>query len=194
MQEPVRDNEEIKELDVEHLRWAIDQRGEIQKSLLAIYECIKRHHVSTANIDTQHMLNYLVGAAFSLWRAVFLADTFRNYEAIQKSQLGFLEKLLSDNSISFADDKNNRGWSVGYYLENSKLRLVQAAHYSDAHSKTKLTEELRSYLHLSAWDKDLIRFEWESAHFVLRRLLQVICPETALQPTKPAIPTNPLGI
>lgn len=175
--------------DLEHLDWAIEQRAEIQRTLLALYKCIETHHVSTSDVHHQHMLNHLVGAAFSLWRAVFLADTFRNYGNIQADQKRFLEKVITDNAITFSDDKTNNNWTVGYYLENAKLRLAQAVTYSDTHFGTKLTSVLLPHLRLSGiMGKDMTRFEWESAHYVLRSLLINICKGTTIQANSPKSP------
>jgi hypothetical protein len=69
----------------------------------------------------------LVGAAFSLWRAVFLAPKNPTSRlAILKKGRKFLEKFLRDNSISYGDEKNNREWSFGYYLNNVRFRLFHS--------------------------------------------------------------------
>jgi len=72
------------------------------------------------------VLGYLIRAAFSLWRAVFLAETFRDDTEIYTSQEKFLEKVITDNAIGFSDDKKIGIGPLGTYLENAKFRLSKA--------------------------------------------------------------------
>ncbi len=74
------------ELDEEHLAWAIEQRAAVQHTLLALHEFVRHSSAHTLDGDTRFLLDLLIGAAFSLWRAVFLADTFRDVVKIQQSQ------------------------------------------------------------------------------------------------------------
>lgn len=90
----------------------------------------------------------MIAAAFSLWRAVFLAEAFRDIETIHRSQEAFLEKLITDNAIGFSDDKVNRHWTVEYYLENAKLRLGRIAQFADHHLGIKVAQEVIQNLRL----------------------------------------------
>src|SRR6516164_133481 len=129
--------EESYKSDVEHLRWAVDQRAEIQRTLLALYEYVRKTTSAAGYADPKaYLLDNLIGAAFSLWRAAFLAETFRTDESVFRSQELFLAKVISDNSIQFSDDKVNRAWTVGYYLDSAKLRIERASTYADHHLKT----------------------------------------------------------
>jgi hypothetical protein len=176
-------------IDQEHLAWAIDERAEIQKTLLALYDCLTHHPASKSGFEYQNMLDNLIGAAFSLWRAVFLADVDRDYTTVQESQKKFLAKVLADNAITFGDDKANNHWTVGYYLENAKLRLSLSVPFSDHYHQTNLTAKLMPFLRLQGFKgKELTRYEWECAHYVLRELLRVICPDTAAVPMQPKLP------
>jgi len=103
--------------DIKHLAWAIEQRAEIQRTLLALLR-FARAHPSFA-MEEKYLFDHLVGAAFSLWRAAFLAQAIREDSNIHESQEKFLEKIISDNMITFGDDKLNRHWTVGYYLDGS---------------------------------------------------------------------------
>jgi hypothetical protein len=60
----------------EHLAWAIEQRAEVQHTLLAVYGFVRHSCPPTLDQDTRYLLDLLIGAAFSLWRAVFLAAEF----------------------------------------------------------------------------------------------------------------------
>ena len=66
----------------------------------------------------------LTSVSFSLWRAVFLADR----SDIQGSDLShavqFLEMLISDNAISYVQDKTAREWTFIYYVNNARMRLM----------------------------------------------------------------------
>jgi hypothetical protein len=176
-------------IDQTHLSWAIASRAAIQHTLLALYDCIHHHPADKSSFEYQHSLDHLIGAAFSLWRAAFLADVYRDDVTVQESQKRFLAKVLADNAITFADDKANSHWSVGYYLENAKLRLSLSVDFSDHYYQTKLHGVLMPFLRLKGYrGKELTRYEWESAHYVLRELLRVICPDTKATPVRPVLP------
>lgn len=72
-------------------------------------------------------IELLVAVTFSLWRAIFLADGERDWDAISANAETFLVRLIRHNSITYADDWNSRNWSFLYYLENARLRLKQMA-------------------------------------------------------------------
>ena len=175
--------------DPEHLAWAITQRAEVQRTLLGLYEFVSNRSAnSISRVPDQYILNHLIGAAFSLWRAVFLADTFRDHVSVHRDQRAFLEKVISDNAITFADDKSNRHWTVDYYLENAKFRIAQASSMSDHYNKTN-TREVMQFLRLKGtMGVELTRYEWESAHYALRIMLKVLDPTTQLEARKPEAP------
>jgi hypothetical protein len=186
---------ESKKPNVEHLRWAVDQRAEIQRTLLALYEYV-RNTPSTGSYANprEYLLDNLIGAAFSLWRAVFLAETYRTDESIRKSQETFLAKVISDNSITFGDDKINRAWTVGYYLDDAKLRIERASAYADHHLKTDSRRHVVQHLRLrGTMGAPLTEWEWECAHFALRHMLLILDPQTSVKSIKPNSP-RPEGV
>ena len=139
----------------------------------------------------KYLFDHLVGAAFSLWRAAFLAETMREEQDIHQSQEQFLEKVIADNMITFTDDKLNRHWTVEYYLENAKLRLMRAIELSDHYKKTKLHEALTSFLRLRGTQGvELTEYEWECAHYVLRNIFRVLAPDSNLKIVKPGLPNR----
>ena len=186
--------------DFGHLAWAVNQRAEIQRTLLALYEFVCRHR-PPQNGAQKYVPGYLIGAAFSLWRAVFLADTFRDDVSVHGSQEQFLKKVITDNTIGFNDDRQNRHWTVGYYLENAKIRLSQAATFIEAHANAfglKLNPgvlaETMPLLQLSGtMGVELTRYEWESAHYALRRLFRIIEPDASIEARPPEAP-EPQGL
>jgi hypothetical protein len=70
-------------------------------------------------------LQELAGVAFSLWRAVFLGDRDGTIEAKNFDAKEFLGKMLTDNTIGFAQDRDCREWTFNYYLYNALLRLKE---------------------------------------------------------------------
>jgi hypothetical protein len=153
--------------DVDHLEWAIDRRTEIQHTLLALYK------IATSGNPMHHpiLLDHLIAAAFSLWRAVFLAETDRDWKSRTKGQADFLAKVVSDNSITYADDKSTRAWTVGYYLENAKLRLIAAYPLSSANRDGR---DIRDYLWAQGTYTETTRLEWEAVHIELRKILNAL--------------------
>ena len=141
------ENETDSKPDFDHLKWAIDKRADIQRTLLALYTYVRRRPVKNIKPIDVDLLDDIIGAAFSLWRAVFLVDTLREQTIVHNSQENFLAKVISDNSITFNDDKIDRHWTVGYYLENAKLRLKQTLFYIDHRASTTLQVRLGPALH-----------------------------------------------
>jgi hypothetical protein len=73
----------------------------------------------------------LVAIAFSLWRAAFLSDARGQIDSKVQHAEGFLRKLLTDNMISFAQDREWREWSVNYYIDDARYRLVELGRWWD---------------------------------------------------------------
>jgi hypothetical protein len=76
------------------------------------YKFVRDYPPRKLDHDARYLLDLLIGAAFSLWRAVFLAETVRDVVEIHRSQETFLQKVITDNAINFADDRDNRAWTV----------------------------------------------------------------------------------
>src|SRR5262245_51262609 len=101
--------------DLGHLAWALDQRVEIQRTLLDLYDFVrantseKLRSTPSGEYDFVKpiLLDHLIAAGFSLWRAIFLSESDRDFVAIHKSQEKFLESVLTNNAITYTDDKNN---------------------------------------------------------------------------------------
>lgn len=177
--------------DVKHLAWAIEHRAEIQRTLLALYEL-------SFGLDSDPfkltLFNDLVGAAFSLWRAVFLADKSRNYGEVHESATEFLERVVTTNAITFGDDRASSAWSVGYYLDNAKLRLDSACKYSRANQSHPSLEQVEPLLGTVGYhDVSMTQYEWEAAHTALRIMFYVLYPECSL-PIKQPTPREPQGL
>jgi hypothetical protein len=71
----------------------------------------------------------MIGATFSLWRAVFLLQVKeRKWSNILDAGKEFIERVIETNSISFSDEYSltKRTWVVGYYLNNARFRAVSS--------------------------------------------------------------------
>jgi hypothetical protein len=175
--------------DLGHLTWALDQRVEIQRTLLELYRYVRENAPSDSDWVKPKILDHLIAAGFSLWRAVFLSESDRDFVSIHKSQEKFLEQVLTNNAITFSDDKNNRAWTVSYYLENAKHRLAAAQVLAEHYMKDKLRESILRLLRLTGTnDVALTRYELECVHAALRLLLLILHPQSNLPPVQPALP------
>jgi hypothetical protein len=190
----VMESGKSKKSDIEHLCWAVEQRAEIQRTLLALLEYVRGHKQTAADFVPNYLVNHLIGAAFSLWRAVFLAETYRTEESIRDKQEAFLTKVVSDNAITFGDDKMNRDWTFGYYVDDAKLRIERASSFADHHLKSDTRRLILPKLRLVGFrGVPLTEFEWESTHYGLRLLLGKLDPSTKVKPVEPQGP-RPEGL
>lgn len=106
------------EVTDERLRWLIVSRSRIQQLSARVLFLLKAE--STSNV---HNLGLAVGACFSLWRAVFLADHESSHEDTIEAGIEYLEKVIRLNTITFSDDISMRGWAFGFYLNNARFRI-----------------------------------------------------------------------
>ena len=186
--------------DLEHLAWAIDQRAEIQRTLLALYEFV-RHRRPPRRTEENYVLGYLIRAAFSLWRAVFLAETFRDDTEIYTSQEKFLEKVITDNAIGFSDDKKIGIGRLGTIWRTRNFVCQRPTVYIENHARAfNLNEnpgvvaKVMPFLRLTGtMGVELTRYEWESAHYALRLLFKIIEPDAPIQAQLPNAP-KPKGL
>jgi hypothetical protein len=111
------------------LGWLIIHRSRVQELACELLELVQKYeHAFSSDQDTEDIAALLIGTVFSLWRAVFLAPNDPTSRAdITEKGSTFLEKFLRDNNISYSDEKRNREWSFGYYLNNARFRLYHAA-------------------------------------------------------------------
>jgi hypothetical protein len=110
-------------LDAERgLQWLVDARNNSQSLMLRL---LQRWDHLDAN-----KRRVALGAAFSLWRAVFLlvkrGQDEPPIDMVDKAAKQFLEKVIRTNAIGFSDDlsNRNRAWSSSYYVENAMYRIT----------------------------------------------------------------------
>jgi hypothetical protein len=110
-----------------HLEWMIKGRAKNQQAALDLYELMKDHRQAIEDKRLSSKAQDLAAVAFSLWRAVFLADRTGKTEAKMKDAEAFIGKMLTDNAIAFTQDRTAREWTFLYYLDNALYRLRECA-------------------------------------------------------------------
>jgi hypothetical protein len=148
---------------LQHLEWLVKSRADVQETLLTLYK-----YVATPAFGHPALTDYIIYAAFSLWRAVFLAESDRDWEAMFKGQKEFLAKLVEDNTITYTDDKNNRAWTVGFYLNAAKCNIEAAAKH--------VAKSGPQYpLHGPVGPAENTRAHWNELHHDLRWIINQVC-------------------
>ncbi len=110
----------------ENLEWLVERRSENQRQLLELYRLYCTHG-DLLKVESEHEVRArggrLFSAAFSLWRAVFLADRNPDVGARVDQIKWFLGRLVADNAISYPQDKYATQWSLLYYLYYAQMIL-----------------------------------------------------------------------
>lgn len=173
--------------DAGHMGWAIDQRAKIQHTLLALHVYVRKappDHVASYN---ELVLDALIAAAFSLWRAVFLADHPGSDISRRRAMEEFLASVISTNAITFADDRRNNAWSVRYYMSTASDRIWSAAALLNNRSGSNVTKDITSMITYSVeHDVCATRQQWEGMHAALRGLFNLLEPESTLVVERPS--------
>jgi len=107
--------------------WLVEARNAVQSLMLGLYETFSAT-LELADKDAMRERHLQLGAAFSLWRAVFLIrpdDAGRKLEEIDSDARSFLERVIDTNMITFGDDLRWGVWSGGYYLNNARDRIAK---------------------------------------------------------------------
>jgi hypothetical protein len=161
------------ESDETYMTWLVEARTHIQRMLLHLFNLTKLFPGIAKKHDDLIFLDLAVGAAFSLWRAVFLGDTPRDLSSRLDALKKFLDKAIMDNAVLYPDEKANRAWVVGYYLTNAKLRVLALASIEPKQN----TAQYKRYmlrLSLEGGSRDAeTRAEWEWAFMALQLALHL---------------------
>jgi len=116
-----------KPLSPNHGRWLIEARKRNQDLLLFLYKASVHFETRETGRERRELFLYLVGAAFSLWRAAFLCDTEeRTWNPTIGHAKELLATVLTDNAVSYTTERRTVDWMGGYYLNNAMLRLHEA--------------------------------------------------------------------
>src|SRR5260221_10404097 len=110
--------------DIDNLQWLVSNRSKIQNLLLDLYQFDQDEHLTQSEREAyHHVFGYLVGAAFSLWRAVFLSFPIRNMHDVTGHATELLRTLIETNTITFTQDLNTAQWMAGYYINKTMFRI-----------------------------------------------------------------------
>jgi hypothetical protein len=113
------------------LQWRIDRRALVQALLFDLWSFLDRHSEFWQGPDDfWHMMNRLVAIGFSLWRAAFLTDASGERKEIQSQTKEFIEKVLTHNAITFADDHKMSELTMLYYNNNARYRLERMVRHN----------------------------------------------------------------
>jgi hypothetical protein len=157
--------------------WLLTRRADIQRLMVDLYFFSKSNCQLQEHEPDRLIYGHLVAIAFSLWRAAFLADRRRDWTSTFEGLHAALDKLIRDNSFLFPDEKNSGSWTVTYYLQNARLRLLHAQrHLKESHIRPDYTN-LASQIHeefgenaRDTWDTLLLATKFLFTH------LQSVCP------------------
>ena len=129
-------------------RWLIERRWRIQCLCLELHEYLAKNAIPVR--ADWPFFSPLLAAAFSLWRAAFLADATRKWEDIYEDAQKFFGFLIEDNAINYPQDRTTRAYSAGYYLNNAKFRLKELWESIPEHY-----EPMQRAKFLPFWETDL---------------------------------------
>jgi hypothetical protein len=112
---------------LKHLKWSVSRRAENQICALALFKLLTTYPGELRKGRYELFAQALVGITFSLWRAAFLADKSGKRENSLVSAIEFLEIVIADNAITYAQDKKQREWTFNYYTNNVRDALIALA-------------------------------------------------------------------
>jgi hypothetical protein len=124
MIENVKVKEEILKEEYSQEERIIIFRDANQRYLLNLYnlnDAVK----NLENDKAFKIYNLLVGSSFSLWRAAFLTTDNRSEKDTFDNGVKVLINLIKHNSINYSEEFRQQNWVMGFYLNNSKLRILQ---------------------------------------------------------------------
>jgi hypothetical protein len=162
---------------LERLELILRARFDIQGTLLEQYAFLRSTTSVLEEVLHRDAFQLLVGAAFSLWRAIFLTEAEREWPSLSEDMENFLFKVITDNAIAFGDDKKFNAWTVGYYLGSAQMRVRPA---SDILSGSPALREATMAANVSVVtpSRDLnprqTLAEWQTTLNDLRRLFKVL--------------------
>ena len=112
------------------LEWLVKCRAENHSNSLALYKVLTDNATFLRLKKNSRFASNgisMVAISFSLWRAVFLTDRTGALEHRFEDAWSFLGTLISDNTITYTQDKNSREWTFNYYINNARYRLEAIA-------------------------------------------------------------------
>ena len=153
------------------LTWLVEHRAQIQRLIHDLYLVLDdedlRKRLETKPADCS-IFGLFVGAAFSLWRAVFLIDATRErWPDILKGARGFLGSLVHDNAITYDREKEWNNWTIGLHLNNARYRLHRMLDDKmPGIEKTAAFQKLKAQ-RTSGIDNENVQRHWETIYGAL---------------------------
>jgi hypothetical protein len=129
---PTPDSKREATISIAHFEWAVSNRAANQLASIKLLDLMRKHPEEVKSATHGANAQRLVAVAFSLWRAVFLADKAGVRKVVIAQAQQFLEKLITDNAIAFAQDRASREWTFNYYMNASTHNLLFLAKTSPA--------------------------------------------------------------
>ncbi len=111
-------------VDEEFISFLVTHRAQIQEAIRKLYFLSHRDEQLTGGTTERVVRGLLVGASFSLWRAVFTASQPLDQPTNIDQSLKFLKNLIETNAVAFQAEQNS--WAFGYYINNARFRLRAA--------------------------------------------------------------------
>jgi hypothetical protein len=107
-----------------HLEWLVESRSRNQRTALELFKLFESYPNRAKSKTFNKTSQILVAVCFSLWRAAFLADKTGMRHAVFEDARAFLAKMLTDNAITYPQDRSAREWTFNYYMNNAKDGLL----------------------------------------------------------------------
>jgi len=164
--------------------WLVTRRTKVQELTLEVYKVLRSkqyRQLLSENGVWRSIFALIAGAAFSLWRAVFLVvsaerDPTKLLDALEK----FLRSVVADNAITYGDDKKNCVWTSGYYLNNSSYRMrrvvekFEAMGASHAVESSDAFDKLKLLLASGIGQKGNLAADFETVHNSVQAALTLL--------------------
>jgi hypothetical protein len=106
-----------------HLAWLVQGRYDTQRTSTKLYALIAENPTLIKLERYSIPAQTLAAIAFSLWRAVFLADKTGELGAALVDAYEFLEKMIKDNAIGYPQERGVLEWTFNYYVFNATHRF-----------------------------------------------------------------------
>ena len=156
-------------LDHTHLEWLIRSRESNQQSTLQLHKLIHAHFEKIKGKKTLSVkAQALATVCFSLWRAAFLADKTGTHAATVRDVQAFLGKMLTDNAITYPQDRASREWTFNYSVEAARNGLLALAkHWPEVSSTLSVVKKITKGTTAAGrrWDRHQAALQVALEHF-----------------------------
>ena len=152
------------DLSPAHLEWLVKSRAANQLAALKLFKLLEKYPDKMKSKELSHIAQNLVAVCFSLWRAAFLADKVGTRHAVLEDARAFLGKMLTDNAITYPQDRGAREWTFNYYMNNAKDNLLHLSKHWETietvlSSKKKVIKGDGTTLSRRRWNRHQLAFE-----------------------------------